>query len=56
MPRTPEQVLRELVAEQIFQIAQLVSQVDTLTEQVKNYKSEDLVTFLKRKQSDKQTV
>jgi uncharacterized coiled-coil protein SlyX len=34
MAKTPEQFLREIVSEQIFQIAQLASQVDKLTEEV----------------------
>lgn len=38
MSKTPEQVLREIVAEQIFQIAQLVSQVHNLTEELQEYK------------------
>jgi uncharacterized coiled-coil protein SlyX len=39
MSKTPEQVLREIVAEQIFQIAQLASQVNNLTEELQKYKS-----------------
>jgi uncharacterized coiled-coil protein SlyX len=34
MAKTPEQVLREIVAEQIFQIAQLASQNSILTEEI----------------------
>jgi uncharacterized coiled-coil protein SlyX len=34
MAKTPEQFLREIVAEQIFQIAQLASQVDKLNEEI----------------------
>jgi sensor histidine kinase regulating citrate/malate metabolism len=33
--RTPEQVLREIVADNVFRIAQLISENDKLIEQVK---------------------
>jgi uncharacterized coiled-coil protein SlyX len=34
MAKTADQVLREFVAEQIFQIVQLVAQVEKLTEEI----------------------
>jgi len=33
MAKTPEQILREIVAEQVFQIAKLASEVDRLNEE-----------------------
>jgi hypothetical protein len=32
MPRTPEQILREIVADQVFRIAQLISENEKLKE------------------------
>ncbi len=48
MAKTAEQILRDLIAEQIFQIAQLASQVDMLAEQVRKYESETLYDFTHR--------
>jgi hypothetical protein len=39
MAKTPEQVLREIIAEQIFQLATLASKVDELAEELKAYKT-----------------
>jgi hypothetical protein len=36
MAKTPEQVLREIVAAQVFQIAQLISQIDNFNEKIQN--------------------
>jgi hypothetical protein len=52
MAKTPEQILRDIITEQIFTIAKLASDNEKLTEQVKEYESEDLITFLSRKKVD----
>lgn len=54
MAKTPEQVLREIVAEQIFQIASLVSQVDKLTEEL-GLKNKEL-ELEKEKNASQQSV